>query len=378
MSLVSKYVPTSEDYIFIYQLYEKDGNPLPGMELFFRNWFYWNDDLKLNGKNLNQESIKEFIDNGCINAPEIDFKNEIFWSFLYSKDKNFVFKLCQYFKPKGFDIMDELSKFIALNYSQNSYMIWCLFPLYISCLNKKQLAYSPNPTNLFTTLNWLSNNKKKYSCNAFLELISYASKFPEKYNVNNLIEVFAKFTENQKSIPKKQIKKYENLLNKLENLAQDYWEIVVNSHPELKIRLNKQNTTHYDVQDYIARRWSFDVHNLSIKNGGFNVKLMKDTFHRMHEVVKEYFSKISSVYELGYQNNDAIIIINISTENSDIGKDNIAKLQKIIDILYGHCLRNNIINLNEIKNFWNNLLLAQGLDKSLIKNEKNIRKVVKI
>src|SRR5579875_674835 len=109
----SKYILTSEDYNFIYQLYQKDGNPLPGMELFFKNWFYWNDNLNLNGKTLSQDSIQSFVKNGCINPPIINFKDDQFWSFIYSKNKNFIFKLSQYFKPKGFDIMDELSKFIA-------------------------------------------------------------------------------------------------------------------------------------------------------------------------------------------------------------------------------------------------------------------------
>jgi hypothetical protein len=374
----NEYIPTSEDYNFIYQLYQKDGNPLPGMELFFKNWFYWGDNLELDGQPLSQESIQSFVNNGCINPPIINFKNEQFWSFLYSKDKNFIFKLSQYFKPKGFDIMDELSKFIAYNYNQNSYMIWCLFPIYIACLNKKNLGHIPNAETLFAILNWLSHNKKKYSCNAFLDLTTYAAKNHKNYDIKKIIEIFAKFTENQKSIPKNQIKKYEALLHNLETLAQEHWNKIVENTPELKNRLNKQTSSNYEIYENISRRWTFDIHNLSVKNGGFNVKLMKDNFDRLYETVKFYYSSQADIHLLDYKNNDAIIVINLLVEHSDKGKEQIGKLQNLIDVIYGHCLRNKIISLTELKDFWNTLLLAQGLEKSLTKNEKNIRKVVKI
>jgi hypothetical protein len=374
----SEYIPTSEDYNFIYQLFEKDGNPLPGMELFFKNWFYWNDDLTLNGKPLSQTSIQGFIDSGCVNPPIINFKNEQFWSFIYAKDKQFVGKLYQYFKPKGFDIMDELSKFIAYSYNQNPYMIWCLFPIYISCLNKKQLGHTPSADNLFAILNWLSNNKKKYSCNAFLELTSYAAKHHKHYDVKKLIELFAKFTESQKSIPKNQIKKYEALLHTLENLAKEHCNTIFDNTPELKRRLNNTTASNYDIYENISRRWTFDVHNLSVKNGGFNVKLMKDNFDRLYESVRDYFNNQTEVHLLNYKNNDAIIVINLLVDHSEKGKEQIEKLQKLIDVIYGHCVRSKTIFLDELKDLWNTLLLAQGLEKSLVRNEKNIRKVVKI
>lgn len=374
----SEYILTSEDYSFIYQMYQKDGNPLPGMELLFKNWFYWNDKLTLNGKPLNQESIKSFVDSGFLNPPIINFKSDQFWSFLSSKDKKFIFKLYQYFKPKGFDILDELSNFIAQNHHQNTYMIWCLLPIYIACLNKKHLGYIPHSKNLLKILQWLSYNKKKYSCNAFLELINYAVKNPKNYDVKNLIELFAKFTENQKSIPKNQIKKYETLLNTLEGLAKEHWQEIVENTPELKNRLNKQVSSNYEIYENISRRWTFDVHNLSVKNGNFNVRLMKDNFDRLYDTIKNYFNSQPSVHLLDYKNNDAIIIINLLVEHSDKGKEQIEKLQNLIDVLYGHCLKSRYVSLSETKDFWDTLLLAQGLEKSLIKNEKNIRKFVKI
>jgi hypothetical protein len=372
------YIPTSEDYIFIYQLFGKEGSSIQWMEHMLKVWEYEVGPIYLNKKPLNKESLQEFIDSGCKNPPNIDFKHDSFWSMIFHRDKKFIFSLHQYLQPKGFDLLEEFSHMIAYKKDKNPYRFWCLLPNYIACLGKPDSNHQPLAKNLFTSIDWLSEVKKKYSCSAAIGLLTYAAENPKIYDYKKTIDLFTKFTNNTKSIPKNQIKKYEDLLKMLEKLDKEYLESKIKENPELRKRIEKKDSISYEIQDGIIRKWTFDVHNLAIKNGNFNVKYMKDNFDKLNLIIQQYLAQQIEVIQFDYQNNDAIITIYLLVEHTNEGKEQVNKIQEIIDIVFDHCVDSYNLTNNEIKKIWENLLLVKSLEKNLLVKEKNIQKITKI
>jgi hypothetical protein len=376
------YYPTSEDFLFIAKnLIENptkysfgEERAAPRISHFLSTYDSDDNPIYVNGirvlanKIETKNNIKDWISRGCPNPPKININNINLLSLLYYEEKPFIFKFNEYFRAKGFDVMEMFSELSSEN--KTNYQLLNLFSHYISYINTPNSSHQPKPENIFKTIERLNSTIKKYAIPHSIGLLLYCTKHPKIYPIETVIDLTATFTNGQKNIPQAHIKKYETLLNICEKLNPTYWKSVVSKNSSLKNRLQKKDTSTYEVEDCIARNWTFDSHNLSSKNGGFSIKIMKENFNRLYYTIKQKDPKNETIINFFYQNESSNIKINLVVQDSFEGKKEIEKNQTMIEIIFQNCCKNNLLSTKDIQNYWDNLNLMSNLEENLSNNNK--------
>lgn len=381
--LKKPFYPTSEDLAFIYKTIKEDYKWYGSQsyeDVKIHNWFVnFKDENKKIIFTMPKEEVKSWAEKGFPNPPKLDFNSDAFWQLTFSMEKKIIIKFHERFLKSGFDLMQNFSEYSSdVKKCTANYVVWSLLPTYISYISSSKAKHQPLPENLFKTIDWISDIDKKHACPLVVGLLHYSTKKPDVYDSKKVIDLLVKFTNKQVSIPKSQIKKYEEILEFCEKNNPTYWKEAIQSSSKLSDRINHKNSANYEVEDLIAKHWKLDIHNLSAKNGGFNIKTMKDNFDFLCLAIKKTLNENEDSTLFTFENKSSVIKMNLITTDDDNGRKKISNMQDLVHVVYENCLKNVRINDEDITKMWKNIQLMSSLENQLPKKEKSTTKIKKI